>query len=336
MIGFSLILLVGTAVAPADDVRPPQMLARYIRDGQFEPGDYRWMRGRFADAPPSERAAYRQIQNYLGTCFKKATTEARAELVAMGETAPALPQAPYGDSLCGDIGFATGAPHQWSSWKAFAADRAAAAPITDSLLWAVDMAIAQGGPRGENLDQKLLALPLGEQMLRTAGQWQRGPTFSTRPPTLSPGARAIVDARLSMAMSARDGWDTQYLKKKIDEAGWPKISVVGSHASDAAWLIVQHADRAPAFQLKVLLLMEPLVARGEVSKTNYAYLYDRIMLKLRGVQRYGTQMTCAAGQYVPLPLDESGELERRRSEVGLPNMADYRRAMVAQGGACPR
>jgi hypothetical protein len=35
--------------------------------------------------------------------------------------------------------------------------------------------------------------------------------------------------------------------------------------------------------------MEPLVAQGEVTKQNYAYLYDRIMLKLAGKQRYATQ-----------------------------------------------
>ncbi len=42
--------------------------------------------------------------------------------------------------------------------------------------------------------------------------------------------------------------------------------------------------------------MEPLILSGEVSKGDYAYLYDRVMLKISGKQRYGTQAMCLDGK----------------------------------------
>src|SRR3546814_19820645 len=60
------------------------------------------------------------------------------------------------------------------------------------------------------------------------------------------------------------------------------LSTVGKDASHAAWLRVQHADADAAWQLRALRLMEPLAQMREASRSNYAYLYDRIMLKLAG------------------------------------------------------
>lgn len=69
--------------------------------------------------------------------------------------------------------------------------------------------------------------------------------------------------------------------------------------------------------------MEPLVAEGEVSKGNFAYLYDRIMLKLNGEQRYATQMSCRDGAYVPQPLEEAGRVDELRAEMELDPLSEY-------------
>ncbi|KAK0351541.1 hypothetical protein LTR94_024562, partial [Friedmanniomyces endolithicus] len=61
-----------------------------------------------------------------------------------------------------------------------------------------------------------------------------------------------------------------------------------ARASNAAWLMAQHADRDPQFQA----MMEPLVKSGEVSLANYAYLFDRIAVGADRPQRYGTQGRC--------------------------------------------
>ena len=48
---FALLL---TAQAPPP---PPAALAPYVKDGRFDPGDYGWMRGSFADATPAQKDA---------------------------------------------------------------------------------------------------------------------------------------------------------------------------------------------------------------------------------------------------------------------------------------
>jgi len=106
----------------------------------------------------------------------------------------------------------------------------------------------------------------------------------------------------SAEMGRLDRANTNWLKQVVAEHGWPTYSLVGEDASRKAWLLAQHADHDPVFQLDVLGLMEPLVEAGEVNKTDYAYLYDRVMLKLIGTQLYATQVTCEDGKRIPRPV----------------------------------
>ncbi|MET7339447.1 DUF6624 domain-containing protein [Nonomuraea sp. NPDC005650] len=39
-----------------------------------------------------------------------------------------------------------------------------------------------------------------------------------------------------------DGDNTEFLKRVIDERGWPGRDLVGEHAAHAAWLLAQSAD----------------------------------------------------------------------------------------------
>ena len=80
--------------------------------------------------------------------------------------------------------------------------------------------------------------------------------------------------------------------------------------------------------------MKPLVAQREVSQQNYAYLYDRVMLKLAGKQRYGTQAACIGGDLKPQALENEAALDKLRSEVGLGPEADYLSRMDEYRRAC--
>lgn len=136
-------------------------------------------------------------------------------------------------------------------------------------------------------------------------------------------------------MTRRDHANTQWLKGVVAEHGWPLMSQVGQDASTAAWLLVQHADADPLFQLEALHLMEPLFERGEVAPQNYAYLHDRIMLKLTGRQRYGTQAWCGAqGELEAQPLEEETHVDALRAEVGLQPLAEYIGVMRERSGPC--
>jgi hypothetical protein len=127
-----------------------------------------------------------------------------------------------------------------------------------------------------------------------------------------------MQSRLGAAMTARDHANTEWLKGIVAERGWPTISQVGEEAAFNAWLLVQHADHDPLFQLRSLRLMEPLVAQGEVTKQNYAYLYDRIMLKLAGKQRYATQVMCRDGGEAAPAARGRGERRAAAQRDGSP------------------
>jgi hypothetical protein len=56
-----------------------------------------------------------------------------------------------------------------------------------------------------------------------------------------PISRAAIE---QMRATARE--NAEWLKGVISEHGWPGRSLVGENGSDAAWLLVQHADHLPA------------------------------------------------------------------------------------------
>lgn len=82
--------------------------------------------------------------------------------------------------------------------------------------------------------------------------------------------------------------NTSWLESTVQHDGWPTISTVGEEASQAAWLLVQHADHKPEFQAKCLAIMK-LLPEGEIKLANIAYLEDRVRVAQGKPQLYGTQ-----------------------------------------------
>src|SRR6516165_5364772 len=78
--------------------------------------------------------------------------------------------------------------------------------------------------------------------------------------------------KLEAAYQDLDRKHTTRTKEIVDKHGWPGKSLVGADGAHDAWLLVQHADKDRAFQKRCLELMEPLVAKDEVSKQDFAYL----------------------------------------------------------------
>lgn len=141
---------------------------------------------------------------------------------------------------------------------------------------------------------------------------------------LTPGALSRVRGALGRRMCETDGENTAWLKADIAAHGWYLISTHGEEAASAAWLMAQHADRDRAFQRHVLTLLEPLVAAGETSASNYAYLYDRVAVGENRPQRYGTQGRCVAkGVWEPDELEDPERVEALRDEVEIGSLAEY-------------
>jgi len=119
-----------------------------------------------------------------------------------------------------------------------------------------------------------------------------------------------------------DEQNTKWLAAIIEKHGWPTQSLVGKDGSNAAWLLVQHADRDPKFQRQCLDLMTA-VPKDEVSQSNLAYLTDRVLLAEGKKQIYATQFTSANGKWEPRSLEDPANVDRRRKEAGLPPLAEY-------------
>lgn len=320
-------MLVLTAAAP-----PPPVLAPYIHDGRFDPGDYGWLKGRFVDASAADKTANAQVVAWVEACRQRDREQTTAELAEMGVSPPPGMSIVLRDPVCDAVAMPPrGTQRQTFAQFTQALDRAL--PIAETYLAAVRAAEEALAAPGLPLREELLVRPVGEQMLRLGWSWSDGriPGWNK----LTADEKAIVVSRLGQAMAERDRRNTRWLKAVVEKNGWPKISEVGERASGRAWLLVQHADADPPFQLKALRLMEPMVATGEVSKRNYAYLYDRVMLKIVGAQRYATQATCKDGKRVPLPLEDGAAVDARRKDVGLKPLAGYIARLQQVYGDCP-
>ena len=124
-------------------------------------------------------------------------------------------------------------------------------------------------------------------------------------------------------MLAVDAENLPWLKQVVAQHGWPTRSMVGEEASQAAWLLVQHADRDPAFQRHCLDLLTVAAAHGEARQQDVAYLTDRVSLAEGRPQEYGTQVAARDGQWVPRRLRDQDTVDDRRAAVGLEPLADY-------------
>jgi hypothetical protein len=122
---------------------------------------------------------------------------------------------------------------------------------------------------------------------------------------------------------AVDEDNQEWLRRLVEERGWPGRSLVGEHSAQNAWLLAQHACDLD-FQLRCRDLVEAAVAAGEATSMQLAYLDDRVRVRQGRGQRYGTQVRYDdSGRPEPAELDDPGGVDGRRHEVGLGPLADY-------------
>lgn len=124
-----------------------------------------------------------------------------------------------------------------------------------------------------------------------------------------------------------DKVNTSHLQYIVARFGWPTASKFGRKPSHDAWLLVQHADRDPSFQLRCLKLMEPHLKSGEVGRGDYAYLWDRVAVNQGHKQRYGTQWAIENGRAFMRPCEDPAGLDRRRKRMGMVPIKEYERIL---------
>ena len=121
-----------------------------------------------------------------------------------------------------------------------------------------------------------------------------------------------------------DRANTKWMKKIIRKYGFPTKSLVCDDGVYAAFIIVQHADLDLEFQKSVLPLLVKAVRAGEAPAFYAAYLTDRTLTSAGKPQRYGSQLKMEdGGKIVPLPIEDEANVDKRRTELGLPPLSEY-------------
>jgi hypothetical protein len=318
--------------APSDDV--PAILAPYVVDGELKKDDFGWMRGAFDGASEQQKSDWIGVQDWLVECAAKGKAKAVTELKLLGIENVNLDGVPIGSPICSSVGAFSGMALVTKNWEQFIANEAKAREAF--LIYKHGARIAARNmpyePAWGTEDAwNLLGATIEEQVYRMGHGWEA----DEKAPRIDPAIMPYFKAHLSSAGAKEDRKNSEFLRELTLKSGWPTISSVGQQAANRAWLLAQHADHDPAFQLKALRLMEPLAAKGEVSKSNYAYLYDRIMLKLTGKQRFGTQfMGCEGDEHKLRPLEDEKQLDKLRAEYELEPIAEYRKGMKEAFGPC--
>jgi hypothetical protein len=172
--------------------------------------------------------------------------------------------------------------------------------------------------------------PLAAELFRRVDRDQAARhLFEPEPPgagkPASPLARYIFSFDLAAMTCGIDHDNTGWLKDQLAAIGWFDLRKYGRRADQAAWLLVQHADRDPDFQESTLEILRRLAEEGGTSRTNYAYLHDRVAVNHGRPQLYGTQGLCQDGTWQPRPVERQDDLDQRRTAIGLAREEDYRK-----------
>lgn len=129
-------------------------------------------------------------------------------------------------------------------------------------------------------------------------------------------------------MKAIHDKNAEILSGIMEKIGYPTQDKVGEAASQAAWLIIQHAIGQPAFMKNSSRLLEIAVEEGQADPINLAYLSDRIAVFEQQLQQYGTQFDWdEEGKLSPEPYDDRQKVDERRKALGLNSLEEQMELM---------
>ena len=139
------------------------------------------------------------------------------------------------------------------------------------------------------------------------------------------------DKTIAAKMARIDADNLARMREVVKQLGWPGRSEVGVDGTEAAFLLVQHAQLD--FQKQMLPLVEKAYRAGELHGQDFALLQDRVLMNLGKMQSYGTQANQVSkwkGHEPTLyPIEDEEHVDKRRAEVGLMPLADYIKILKA-------
>jgi len=124
-------------------------------------------------------------------------------------------------------------------------------------------------------------------------------------------------------MRYNDSVDLVKMSAILDKYGWLGPDEIGDDACQTLFIVIQHASLQT--QEKYFPVMQAAVINGKAKPSQLAYLEDRMALRKRGKQIYGTQVFFNMKTKVAyiLPIEDPYNLDIRRGRVGLQTMTKY-------------
>ncbi len=124
-------------------------------------------------------------------------------------------------------------------------------------------------------------------------------------------------------MIVQDSINTEKVCIILDKNGWLGSEVVGEEGALALWSVIQHADLP--VQEKYLSMMRAAVKEKKLAARRFALTEDRMEMRYGRSQIYGSQLmeNGITHEATLAPLSNPDGVDKRRSEAGLPPLAEY-------------
>lgn len=122
------------------------------------------------------------------------------------------------------------------------------------------------------------------------------------------------------------------IKNIFSKNGYPTDKMVGKETSTNFFVLIQHSDSDPKFQAFMLPILKKYSKTGNVSKKDYAFLFDRVQRNTGKQQLYGTQPSYdnmgnlfdSTNKIIyPKDLADPINVDKRRKKVGLEPLEKY-------------
>lgn len=113
----------------------------------------------------------------------------------------------------------------------------------------------------------------------------------------------------------------------LQQYGYPGKSLVGETRQDDIWLVIQHAPLEK--QELYFPIIDKAAQKGEMRKSSWALLVDRIRMYKGQPQLYGSQVVRdeKTGGWKFHEIEDEANVNKRRAEVGLGPLEEYAERM---------
>ena len=128
---------------------------------------------------------------------------------------------------------------------------------------------------------------------------------------------------LAQAVDAVDATTVTWLRDLVGTQGFPTVSKTGDEGPHLAWILLQHADRDPELQRRLLPVLEARFSAGELPANDLARMTDRILLAGWKPQIFGTQFDWFSGSFQLPDAARLAEIDGERARIGLMPLSDY-------------